>query len=324
MIQRRSMLGALAGMPLAGRALAQSGDAWPSRPIRIVVGFAAGGATDITTRTIAPKLQSLLGQPIIVENRPGGGGNLATELVVRAAPDGYTLLMGTIGALAINPTLFGNLTFDPRADLTPIGMAGDILNILVVPADRPWRSVSDLIAAARAQPDTLTYGSSGIGGAGHLAGALLDREAGIRTIHVPYRGGGPMMTDLISGKVDFAFSTAPTALPQIEGGRLRAIAVPTAQRSPITGTLPAISETLPAFEVANWYALLGPKNLPVTIVARMGSALQSALRDPEIVAQMARQGTEPRPGAPEELARFIREETEKWAPIVRATGATPN
>jgi tripartite-type tricarboxylate transporter receptor subunit TctC len=170
----------------------------------------------------------------------------------------------------------------------------------------------------------LTYGSSGIGGAGHLAGALLDREAGIRTIHVPYRGGGPMMTDLISGKVDFAFSTAPTALPQIEGGRLRALAVPTARRSPITGALPAISETLPGFEVANWYALLGPKNLPAAIVTRMGAALQATLRDPEIVAQMARQGTEPRPGAPEELARFIREETEKWAPIVRATGATPN
>jgi tripartite-type tricarboxylate transporter receptor subunit TctC len=324
MIKRRSILGAAAGVPLAGRVMAQSGDAWPSRPIRVIVGFAAGGATDITTRTVAPRLQALLGQPIVVENRPGGGGNLATDLVVRAAPDGYTLLMGTIGALAINPALFGNLTFDPRSDLTPIGMAGDILNILVVPVDRPWRSTADLIAAARAQPDMLTYGSSGIGGAGHLAGALLDREAGIRTIHVPYRGGGPMMTDLISGKVDFAFSTAPTALPQIEGGRLRALAVPTARRSPITGALPAISETLPGFEVANWYALLGPKNLPAAIVTRMGAALQATLRDPEIVAQMARQGTEPRPGAPEELARFIREETEKWAPIVRATGATPN
>jgi tripartite-type tricarboxylate transporter receptor subunit TctC len=172
MIKRRSILGAAAGVPLAGRVMAQSGDAWPSRPIRVIVGFAAGGATDITTRTIAPRLQALLGQPIIVENRPGGGGNLATDLVVRAAPDGYTLLMGTIGALAINPTLFGNLTFDPQADLTPIGMAGDILNILVVPVDRPWRSTADLIAAARAQPDMLTYGSSGIGGAGHLAGAL--------------------------------------------------------------------------------------------------------------------------------------------------------
>jgi tripartite-type tricarboxylate transporter receptor subunit TctC len=322
MIHRRTMLAALPAVALAGTARAQ--EPWPQRPIRIIVGFAAGGATDITTRTLAPKLQSLLGQSIVVDNRPGAGGNLATELVVRAQPDGYTLLMGTIGALAINPTLYGNLTFDPQADLTPIAMAGDILNILVVPADRPWRNVGDLIAAARAQPDTLTYGSSGIGGAGHLAGALLDREAGIRTIHVPYRGGGPLMTDLISGKIDFAFSTAPTALPQIEGAKLRALAVPTARRSAITGALPAVAETLPGFEVANWYALLGPKNLPPAITARLNAAMQETLRDPEMVAHLARHGTEPRPGPPEELARFIRQETEKWAPIVRATGANPN
>lgn len=322
MIHRRTMLATLPAVALAGTARAQ--EPWPQRPIRIIVGFAAGGATDITTRTLAPKLQSLLGQSLIVDNRPGAGGNLATELVVRAQPDGYTLLMGTIGALAINPTLYGNLTFDPQADLTPIAMAGDILNILVVPADRPWRNVADLVAAARAQPDTLTYGSSGIGGAGHLAGALLDREAGIRTIHVPYRGGGPLMTDLISGKIDFAFSTAPTALPQIEGGKLRALAVPTARRSAITGALPAVAETLPGFEVANWYALLGPKNLPPAIVARLNAAMQETLRDPEMVAHLARHGTEPRPGPPEELARFIRQETEKWAPIVRATGANPN
>ncbi|MBR0643798.1 Bug family tripartite tricarboxylate transporter substrate binding protein [Plastoroseomonas hellenica] len=322
MIHRRTMLAALPAVALAGTTRAQ--EPWPQRPIRIIVGFAAGGATDITTRTLAPKLQSLLGQSIIVDNRPGAGGNLATELVVRAQPDGYTLLMGTIGALAINPTLYGNLTFDPQADLTPIAMAGDILNILVVPTDRPWRTVADLIAAARAQPDTLTYGSSGIGGAGHLAGALLDQEARIRTIHVPYRGGGPLMTDLISGKIDFAFSTAPTALPQIEGGKLRALAVPTARRSAITGALPAVSETLPGFEVANWYALLGPKALPPAITARLNAAMQETLRDPEMVAHLARHGTEPRPGPPEELARFIRQETEKWAPIVRATGANPN
>jgi tripartite-type tricarboxylate transporter receptor subunit TctC len=322
MIRRRTMLAALPAVAIAAGARAQEG--WPQRPIRVMVGFAAGGATDITTRSLAPKLQSLLGQPIIVDNRPGAGGNLATELVVRAPADGYTLLMGTIGALAINPTLYGNLSFDPQADLTPVAMAGDILNILVIPADRPWRSVGDLIAAARAQPDTLTYGSSGVGGAGHLAGALLDQEARIRTVHVPYRGGGPLMTDLISGKIDFAFSTAPTALPQIEGGRLRALAVPTAQRSPITGALPAVAETVPGFEVANWYALLGPKGLPPAVVARLNAAMQETLRDAEMVGHLARHGTEPRPGPPEELARFIRQETEKWAPIVRATGANPN
>ena len=321
MITRRS----LAALPIlaAPRALrAQAAEWTPTRPIRVVVGFAAGGATDISTRTIQPKLQSLLGQPIVVDNRPGAGGNLATETVVRAAPDGSTLLMGTIGALAINPTLYRNLPFNPQIDLTPIAMAGSVLNVLVVPADRPWRNVADLVAAAKARPDTLSYGSSGVGGAGHLAGALLDRMAGIRTIHVPYRGGGPLMTDLLSGKTDFAFSTAPTALPQVEGGRLRALAVVTPQRSALLPDLPTVAETLPGYEVANWYALLGPKGLPANIVARINAAMRETMEDAEVRGHLARHGVEPMPGSAEDLARFIRAETEKWAPIVRESGAT--
>jgi tripartite-type tricarboxylate transporter receptor subunit TctC len=310
------LLAAPAAMP------ARAQDWTPTRPIRIVVGFAAGGATDISTRTIAPKLQSILGQPIVVDNRPGAGGNLATEAVVRAAPDGATLLMGTIGALAINPTLYRSLPFNPQTDLTPIAMAGSVLNVLVVPVDRPWRSVADLIAAARARPETLSYGSSGVGGAGHLAGALLDQMANIRTIHVPYRGGGPLMTDLLSGKTDFAFSTAPTALPQVEGGRLRALAVVTPQRSAMLPNLPTVAETLPGYEVANWYALVGPKGLPANIVARLNAAMQETMADAEVRGHLARHGVEPIPGTPEDLARFIRVETDKWAPIVRASGAT--
>ena len=295
---------------------------FPNRPIRIVVGFAAGGGTDLTTRTMQPKLQQALGVPIVVDNRPGAGGNLATELVTRAPADGHTLLMGTIGALAINPTLYTNLSFNPQTDLTPVAMSGSILNVLVVPADRPWRSLADLIAAARARPETITYGSSGVGGAGHLAGALLDQMAGIRTVHVPYRGGGPLMTDLVGGKVDFAFSTAPTAVPQIEGGRLRALAVPTLTRTPLLPNVPAVAETLPGYEVANWYALLGPRGLPAPVVERLNAAMRVTLADAEVVSHLARHGVEPLPSSPEELARFIREETAKWAPIIRASGAT--
>jgi tripartite-type tricarboxylate transporter receptor subunit TctC len=313
----------LAALPLLAAPLPARAQDWtPTRPIRIVVGFAAGGATDISTRTIAPKLQSLLGQPIVVDNRPGAGGNLATETVVRAAPDGSTLLMGTIGALAINPTLYRSLSFNPQTDLTPIAMAGSVLNVLVVPVDRPWQNVADLVAAAKARPDTLSYGSSGVGGAGHLAGALLDQMAGIRTIHVPYRGGGPLMTDLLSGKTDFAFSTAPTALPQVEGGRLRALAVVTPQRSAMLPNLPTVAETLPGYEVANWYALVGPKGLPANIVARINAAMRDTMADAEVRAHLARHGVEPLPGSAEELARFIRVETDKWAPIVRASGAS--
>jgi tripartite-type tricarboxylate transporter receptor subunit TctC len=324
-MRRRPLLLALAGIPplLAPPAATRAQADWPTRPVRVVVGFAAGGATDITTRTLQPRLSALLGQAVVVENRPGAGGNLATEAVVRAPADGYTLLMGTVGALAINPTLT-RLPFDPQADLTPVGLSGNILNLLVVPADRPWRDAAALVAAARARPDTLTYGSSGIGGAGHLAGALLDSMAGVRTVHVPYRGGGPLMTDLISGKVDFAFATAPTALPQVEAGKLRAIAVPTARRSPLAPGVPTLAEAagLPGYEVANWYALLGPRDLPRAVVERLNAAMGEALRDPEIVAHLARHGVEPLPGSPEDLARFIREETAKWAPVIRATGAT--
>ncbi|MBI0536060.1 tripartite tricarboxylate transporter substrate binding protein [Roseomonas sp. KE2513] len=321
MINRRSLLGA-GGLALALPAIhARAQESWPSKPIRIVVGFAAGGATDISTRVMQPKLSAILGVPVVIENRPGAGGNLATEVVVRAPPDGSTFLMGTIGALAINPSLYASLPFDPQADLTPVAMAGNVLNVLVVPADRPWRSVAELIAAAKARPDTITYGSSGVGGAGHLAGALLDRMAGISTVHVPYRGGGPMMTDLIGGKVDYAFSTAPTALPQVQSGRLRLLAVPTAQRIRAQSDVPTVAETLPGYEVQNWYALVGPKGLSPAIVTRMNAAMREALADPTVSASLEGQGVEPLPSSPEELARFIREETEKWAPIVRETGA---
>ncbi len=318
-------LAAQAAAMAALRAAAQGSGAgeYPDRPIRVVVGFAAGGATDITTRAMAPKLQALLGQPIVVENRAGAGGNLATEQVVRAAPDGHTLLMGTVAALAINPTLHRNLPFDPQADLAPISLSGEVLNILAVPADRPWRSLRELVAAAKAQPDRLSYGSSGVGGAGHLAGALLDRMAGTRTVHVPYRGGGALITDLVSGKVDFAFSTAATGLPHVESGLLRALAVPGAARSSLLPEVPTVAESgLPGYEVANWYALLGPKGLPRPVTDRLNAAMRSTLQDAEVVQLLAKHGVEPRPSSPDELARFIREETAKWAPIVRASGAT--
>ncbi|MFM8613725.1 MAG: Bug family tripartite tricarboxylate transporter substrate binding protein, partial [Alphaproteobacteria bacterium] len=191
--------------PLARPALAQE---YPSRPIRLLVGFAAGGSTDVFARAIAPRLQALLGQPVVIENRPGAGGNIATEATARSAPDGYTLLLGTIGPLAINPTLYGNLSFDPLKDLTPVSLVGEVPNVLAVPVDRPFRSVADIIAAAKARPEALNFGSSGIGSAGHLAAEQLNLMAGIRTTHVPYRGGGALLPELIAGRVDYAFTTA--------------------------------------------------------------------------------------------------------------------
>lgn len=324
-MRRRAVLAGLAAPGLAAAQWAQRSPAaqWaPTRPIRIVVGFSAGGGTDITTRALAGRLQASLGQPIVVENRPGASGNLASEMVLRAAPDGHTLLMGTIAALAINPTLFRNLGFDPRVDFAPISVAGDILNVFVCAPDKPFADFEALLAAARARPETLSNGHSGVGGTGHLAGALLDAMAGIRTIQVSYRGGGALIADIISGKVDFSCATASTTLPHIESGRLRALATPTPTRSPLLPSTPAVAEALPGYAVANWNALVGPRGLAPEVVSRLNAAMREALADPEVAANLRRHGVEPTPSSPEGLARFIREETEKWAPVVRASGAS--
>ncbi|WP_421992588.1 Bug family tripartite tricarboxylate transporter substrate binding protein [Roseococcus sp.] len=323
MIDRRSLLPAasLLFAPVAARAQQD----YPNRPIRLVIGFSPSGSTDIMARAMSARLQSLLGQPIVVENRPGAGGNIATEQVTRAAPDGYTLLMGTIGPLAINPTLYRDLSFDPLRDLTPISRIGVVLNVLAVPADRPWRSVAELIAAAKARPDTLTCATSGVGGAGHLANEQLNTLAGIRTIHVPYRGGGALQADLVSGKVDYAFTTAVNAAPQAEAGRLRLLAVPTAARSALLPGVPTVAENgLPGFEMVDWNALLGPRNLPAPIVAKLAEAVRATLTTPELVAMLAERKLEAGPSSPQELAQFLRDETAKWAPIVRAAGVTPD
>ena len=315
-MRRRALL---AGLAAPGLARAQ----WaPSRPIRIVVGFSAGGGTDITIRAMTARLQASLGQPVVVENKPGASGNLAIEMVLRAAPDGHTLLMGTIAALALNPTLFRNLGFDPRVDFSPISLAGDILNLFVCAPDKPFADFAALLAAARARPDTLSNGHSGVGGTGHLAGCLLDSMAGIQTIQVSYRGGGALIADIISGKVDFSCATASTTLPHIESGRLRALAAPTPSRSPLLPNTPAVAETLPGYAVANWNALVGPRGMAPAVVARLNTAMREALADPEVAGNLRRHGVEPAPSSPEELSRFIREETDKWAPVIRASGAT--
>ena len=295
-----------------------------SRPADGLRRVAAGG-TDITTRTLSQKFQALLGQPIVVENRPGAGGNLASEATVNAPADGSVLMMGTIASLVMNPMMV-RLPFEVLTDLTTIGRSVEVANVFVVPVDRPWRSMAEFLAAARARPGTLAYGSSGVGGAGHVGGALLDDMARIQTIHVPYRGGGQLITDILSGKVDFAIATAATVLPHIEAGRLRALAVPSPQRSPLLPEIPTVAEAanLPGYEVANWYGLMGPRGLPRPIVDRMNAVLNEALRDPEVVANLAKHGLEPAPSTPEEFTAIIRAETEKWRPIIARAGASAN
>ena len=321
-MKKRELLAGLALLPLATPALAQE---YPSRPIRLLVGFAAGGSTDVFARAIAPRLQALLGQPVVVENRPGAGGNIATEATARSAPDGYTLLLGTIGPLAINPTLYGTLSFDPLKDLTPVSLIGEVPNVLAVPVDRPFRSVADIIAAAKAQPEALNFGSSGIGSAGHLAAEQLNLMAGIRTTHVPYRGGGALLPELIAGRVDYAFTTALTGIPQAEAGKLRILGVPNGKRVPLLPEIPTIAESgLPGFDGVDWAAMMAPPGLPASILAKLNGAMQSVLKDPELVAAMAARRLVLEGSTPEALAEFLRRETARWAPVVRASGARPD
>lgn len=322
MMKKRDLLAGLALLPWATSALAQE---YPSRPIRLLVGFAAGGSTDVFARAIAPRLQALLGQPVVIENRPGAGGNIATEATARSAPDGYTLLLGTIGPLAINPTLYGNLSFDPLKDLTPVSLVGEVPNVLAVPVDRPFRSVADIIAAAKARPEALNFGSSGIGSAGHLAAEQLNLMAGIRTTHVPYRGGGALLPELIAGRVDYAFTTALNGIPQAEAGKLRILGVPNGKRVPLLPDIPTIAESgLPGFDGVDWAAMMAPPGLPAPILTKLNAAMQSVLKEPELVAAMAARRLVLEASTPEALAEFLRRETARWAPVVRASGARPD
>jgi tripartite-type tricarboxylate transporter receptor subunit TctC len=320
---RRHLLAAAPAL-LAAPAVNAQGAGFPNRTIRLIVGFAPGGTTDVAARLLAPRLQAALGQSVVVENRAGAGSNIATEAVTRAAPDGYTLLLGTIGGLAVNPTLYGNLSFDPLTDLTAITRVAMILNVLAVPADRPWRSVAELVAAARARP--LSFGSSGVGGAGHLAGEQFNMIGGMQNTHIPYRGGGPLIADLITGQFDFAFTPSSGARPQAEAGRARILAVATATPSPLLPGVPPVAATpgLAGFDAQDWSTLMAPRGLPAPILAILHRAAATALAEAEVIQALAQRGMEATPSSPEECAAFIRSETAKWAPIVRASGARPD
>jgi tripartite-type tricarboxylate transporter receptor subunit TctC len=300
--------------------------AYPTKPVRILVGFAPGGGTDIMTRIVAPRLAEKLGQPVVVENRPGAGGNLATEAVARAPADGYTLLMGTIAALAVNPSLYKDLPFDPVADFTPISMGVSLANVVVVNSTLPVRSLPELIALARQQPGRITYASSGNGTAGHLSGALFESMADVRLLHVPYKSGGQAMNDLLGGQVNMSFAAAPGVMSQIKAGRIHALAVTTRARSPFLPDVPTVTEAagIKGYESSNWYGLVGPAKLPRSVVDKLNEAMREALNDSAVREKLAQQGLEPTPSSPEEFAAFLRSELAKWAKVVRDTGSRPD
>jgi tripartite-type tricarboxylate transporter receptor subunit TctC len=300
-------------------AAAAPAQTYPSRIIRLVVPFPAGGPTDIVARAITPKLSEALGQQVIIDNRAGAGGVNGTEQVSKAAPDGYTLLMGTIGGLAVSMSLHPNRGYDTLRDFAPITQAVTVTNILVLHPSVPAKTVKDLLALARARPGTLNYGSSGAGTVTHLAGELLKLMARVDIVHVPYKGGAPALTALLSGEVGLSYENGLIVTPHIKSGKIRAIAVTGVQRSKLFPELPTIAETLPGYNASGWYGLVAPAATPKEIINRLNAETVRVLRMPEIVARLSSQTAEPVGSTPEQFTAFIRSEIEKWGKLVKAT-----
>ena len=301
---------------------AQSKAEYPIKPIHLIVGFSPGGSADTVGRALAEGLSNRLGQPVVVENKAGANGNIAAEYVARSAPDGYVLYFPSIGH-AVNASLYKNLPYDPVKDFTAIGAVFSAPNILIVPASSPYKSVNELIAVAKANPGKLTFASSGSGTSVHLSAVLFEKMAKIDMIHVPYKGTGSAMPDVISGQVDMSFPNLPSGLPHVKSGSLRALGVTTAKRSAAAPSIPTIAESgLPGYDMATWYGLVAPANLPLKVRNRINKELQDVLADPKFKDKLIAQGADPMPGTPEQFAVFIKSEIEKWRKLIAQSQIT--
>jgi tripartite-type tricarboxylate transporter receptor subunit TctC len=320
------MARALVGIALAAfvqAASAQGG--YPNRTITMVVGFAPGGGTDSVARVVAKKMGESIGQTVVVENKAAAGGTVATHQVAKSAPDGYTILLGSIGAIAVWPHLNPKLPYDPLRDLAPITMAVEFPNVIVVNSTLPVKTLAEFVEAAKAKPGTIGYGSSGVGGIGHLAGALLALTAGIDIVHVPYKGGGPAMQDLLGGQIPAMVATPVTALPHVKAGKIRALATTGASRPPLMPDVPTVAESgYPGYEATNWYAYYAPAGTPKDVLARLHKELVDALNAPDVREQLDRQGVEAKPGTPEALTKYMERELATWGKVVKAAKIQAN
>lgn len=321
MLGRRPLMLAAAAMAGVDRT-ASAQTAWPERPVRIVVSFPPGGSTDIVARFLAETLRERLGQPFLVENRSGAGGNVGTDVVAKSGPDAHTLVMNPPGPFAINEHLYRSMPFDPAKDIVPIALVAAVPIVLMVPTTSPAHSVSDLIALARREPGKLAFGSSSVGGTNHLAGELLRSMAGIDIVHVPYRGAAPAMTDLIAGRLQLYFDNMPGVLPQVREGRVRALAIAGAQRARALPDLPTVSEAgVPGFEASSWFGLGASGSTPPALVERITAEVRDALQERVLLERIAGAGAEPGILFGPDFIRFVATEREKWGQVVRASGA---
>jgi tripartite-type tricarboxylate transporter receptor subunit TctC len=294
---------------------------YPAKPIKIIVPFPVGGIADIYSRLIGNRWSELWGQPVLIENRTGAGGNIAAEMVAKSAPDGYTLVMGSLGTHAVNVSLFSKLPYDPVRDFAPVALALEAEGLLVVHPSVPAQNVAELIACARARPGALTYASAGAGTASHLAGELFKTMAKVDMVHVPYKGNVPAITDLLAGQTSLLFGTMPTVLPHARAGKLRALATIGAVRSAAAPEIPTVAESLPGFEVNNWVGLFAPAGTPPEIVGKLNGEVQKFMQSKEITARLTAEGARFIPMTPEQFGAFVKAEIAKWAPVVRASGA---
>lgn len=305
-----------AALPVAG---AHAQGAWPAKPVRIVVTFPPGGAPDTLARVLAEKWAGL-GQPVTVENKPGAGGNIGADLVAKAPGDGYTLVVGTVGTHAINPALYAKMPYDHVKDFTPISFLASTPNLLVVNKSVPANNVKELVELAK--KEKLFFGSSGSGTSIHLSGELFNTMAGVKMQHIPYKGRAEAIPDLMGGRIQMIFDNMPSALPLVQKGEIKAIAVTSAKRSPAAPDIPTIAESgLPGFEATSWFALLGGANMPRDVQLRINAETAKVLAMPDVKEKLAKLGLDPNPGTPEQLAALIQSETAKWAKVVKESGA---
>ena len=317
MICRRALIAAALAVCAAG-ALAQP---YPSKPLRLIVPFTPGGSTDILGRAIGQKLAEALAQQVVIENRPGAGGAIGAEAAARAAPDGYTLLMGHIGTLAVNPSLYPKLGYDPVKSFAPVALVAKVTNVLVVNPAVPAHSVQELIKLAHAEPGRLRYGSGGNGSAAHLATEYFKLRTQTDIVHVPYKGTGPAVTDLLGGQIELMMTGAPAVMSHVKAGKMRALAISSAQRIASLPSLPTIAEAgVPGFEAIQWYGVVAPAGTPEAVIARLNAEVNHALATPELNARLVAEGAEAAPTTPQAFGAFIAAEIERWRPVIQKAG----
>lgn len=321
-MNRRTLLAAGVGATALALPAAAQDAAFPNRPLRLILAFAPGGGTDLIARTLANAMGPLLGQTVVVENRPGGGGNIATEAAAGARPDGYTMLMGNHGPMSVNVSLFRNMRVDPEQALEPIGLVADAPLIVVVGPKSRARTLRDLLEEIRAGRGNLTYGSASNGSASHLAAALLLQMTGLEAEHVPFRGAGPALTDVVAGHLHFMITTLPSVVGLLQGGQLRPLAVTGDARMTLFPDIPTVAETVPNYKATAWYGILVPRGTPEPVKARIFAAMREALSNPEVIRRLREEGAEPSTLDGPGFARLIRWERERWAEVVRQARIT--